>query len=827
LGRAKKGVPRDLVTIIHKAIEHEPERRYQKAEELAEDLRRFLADRSIQARRATLWEQMERWARRNRGVAAALAVIALLLLAGTVVSGVAAVRFGHLARDEEAARQTAEKASARERWQSYRANVAAASSAMWVQNAVAARRYLEAAPEEHRNWEWQHLYSQLDGARAVLQTDGGAVEYSADGRWLASGFRDGTVHLWDAATGREAAVLRGLPDTPIFRFGPGSLLAAASLDPGEHVQTTVVRLWDVATHRTVWTWRTVGDPRALAWSADGQFLAVAVLGAGGKPGGRVVVWDTAAGTERLSAPAASIFTDVAFRPNGGQVAYTWEVHAYLQDLAGGPHLVLEGGTISLLRLAYSPDGKRLAAGFDFPENKVRLWDTTTGKLMAVMEGHKNLVNHLAFSPDGTRLASGSLDQTVWLWDGVTGQKVATLRGHSSFVTSLAFTPDGRHLLSGSADGTLRMWDGHTGDLVAVLHGHEGSVGAAVSPDGRTIASAATDRTIRLWDTEVAARNGVLGGHKSYVYDVAFSPDNEQVASAAWDSSARLWDATTGRQTAFLEHRSPFVTSLAFSRDGRTLVTANTSIGSILWDLATSKLRSTIPEHGQTNRCHQQIALSTDGRILATSQLSVQLYDMNAKRPLAELTTKQTGVSASLQFGPCVAFSPDGAVLVTGGPDIHFWDTTTWKNLATCAGHTEDVYCVAYSAAGNLLASGAKDNTVRLWNTRTHEQLDSINVGSSVFGLAFSPDGTRLAAGCRDNSIRLIDVATCQEVAELRGHTDYVHAVAWSPDGTRLVSGSGDYTVRIWDSLSMQERARRVASPKPGGAPSPAVPNADQ
>ena len=67
-------------------------------------------------------------------------------------------------------------------------------------------------------------------------------------------------------------------------------------------------------------------------------------------------------------------------------------------------------------------------------------------------------------------------------------------------------------------------------------------------------------------------------------------------------------------------------------------------------------------------------------------------------------------------------------------------------------------------------------------------------------------GTRLAAGCADNTIRLCDVATRQVVAELRGHTDYVHAVAFSPDGTRLVSGSGDSTVRIWDTLPLQVRA---------------------
>ena len=84
----------------------------------------------------------------------------------------------------------------------------------------------------------------------------------------------------------------------------------------------------------------------------------------------------------------------------------------------------------------------------------------------------------------------------------------------------------------------------------------------------------------------------------------------------------------------------------------------------------------------------------------------------------------------------------------------------------------------------------------------------------------APTARRLAAGCADNSIRLWDVATARraggkelleaEVAELRGHEDYVHAVAWSPDGTRLLSASGDHTVRVWDSLSAQERARRAA-----------------
>src|SRR5262249_55021667 len=153
-------VPRDLETIVHKAIDREPKGRYQTAGDLAADLERFLRDEPIQARRISLAEGLTRWTRHHKGVASALGVIALLLIAVAVGSSIAAVGFRKLAKEADAARARAEQAVEAERWEHYRSDIAAAASALQLQNADAARLALEEAPEEFRNWEWRHFHSQ-------------------------------------------------------------------------------------------------------------------------------------------------------------------------------------------------------------------------------------------------------------------------------------------------------------------------------------------------------------------------------------------------------------------------------------------------------------------------------------------------------------------------------------------------------------------------------------------------------------------------------------------------------------------------------------------
>jgi WD40 repeat protein len=182
-------------------------------------------------------------------------------------------------------------------------------------------------------------------------------------------------------------------------------------------------------------------------------------------------------------------------------------------------------------------------------------------------------------------------------------------------------------------------------------------------------------------------------------------------------------------------------------------------------------------------------------------LGVNLHDVNfAHSDLAKSIISDT-LSATLS----VAFSPDGALFVTGNADseVRVWKTADGRKCLSCEGHKSWVWSVAFSPDGRTLASGSSDHTIKLWDISTGQCLKTFSEHTNwVWSVAFSPDGRTLASGSNDHTVKLWDVSTGQCLKTLQGHTGAVWSVAFSPDGQTLLS-SGDECIRVWDTQTGQ------------------------
>jgi WD40 repeat protein len=309
---------------------------------------------------------------------------------------------------------------------------------------------------------------------------------------------------------------------------------------------------------------------------------------------------------------------------------------------------LTGHTGGLNSASFSPDGTRIVTASN--DKTARLWNATSGNLIAVMSGHTNWVLHAVFSPDGTRIVTASADNTARLWNGTAGTPLATLSGHTNLVLNAKFSPDGTRILTVAGDKTARLWDGKTGALVATLLGHTGAVThGAFSPDGSRILTIGgpPDISARTWDGKTGAPLlTVSGSPGSGFVDAEFSPDGTQFITASSDRTAKIFNTATGALVATLRHTDT-LSNAVFSPDGSLIVTG-AGFNALVWD-AKTYAKLTVLSAASSRGLTASIS-PNNARILGKTG-DVMLWDAKTYALQSDLSSIGQGSANDAEFSP--------------------------------------------------------------------------------------------------------------------------------------------------------------------------------
>ncbi|NQT15877.1 MAG: SUMF1/EgtB/PvdO family nonheme iron enzyme, partial [Planctomycetes bacterium] len=734
--RFQTAVPRDLETICLKCLEKDASKRYATAGELADDLRRFLEGVPITARPVSTTEHVWRWARRNKAIAASLAGIALLLLATTIGSMIAAGSFSELAREKQdetnaavkaqgvakkrqdeaivdqgladEARREAEDLAEISEQRAYASEMTLASSFATRHSGLPRLRelvdeWIPAAGEtDRRGWEWHYLKSLAHREVALLENRGGAVEitWGLRSKAVLTVSSDGRIESHDVSAGRvnELATSQQRIQSAAWS-ADRTLLAAACLDGR-------IRVWNMkATELLADLPLGKGRVRDMGWHATGRWLAVF------KDKDEAIVWDWPSREiiHRFNVAAGHKF-GVSWHPQKPLLAVAQGSEFVITDVTSGEvQCRLSCGRLYGIR--WSPDGRRIAAALTADE--IDIWDMERQEVVAKLTGYTRMLTGIAWNPRGDQLAASLRDNTVRIWDAAHGALVHTLRGHLDTVEHVAWSPDGRFLVSSGYRGGMRVWDSALG----------------------------TDDLVRPLDSGCCR----------------WLPHPDQIAVSE-GSTLEILDATTGKTVES-------------------------------WTLESNKVIHTFV----VDSTGKQVAYrDVNGRIWISDRGD------SSERLVLDEGTDNVPVSAARRR-QWIAWSPDDSLVAAVARDqqVGVWDASTGSLVARPPKLSDHVLSLAWSPDGQTLAYGGLNTGVALWDAKTRKELRRVNVHGYVDNIHWKSDGTQLLrAGERD--IEVIDIDKGQIIQRLKGPASRTLSVTATPDGSRIAAASYDAVISIWD-----------------------------
>lgn len=763
----------DIEAIVLKALSKDRDRRYQTAEALASDIRRFLADEPIEAKRDSALYLLRKNVKRYRGALAAAAAFVVLLVVFAVWAAAQARTNRRLADESIAARNDAVAQRDRANQTARRLTVEMAHGNIERGRALTlAGNYLDAgrliwreflsSPESRPAlWALREFYARFPIA-ASMRTHipiSRAVAVCADGARLAVSGDSDLIEIWDLRSNRRERVLTGHQGYVVgLAFHPReNQLASAGWDG-------TVRTWDASSGRPVHV-HSAHKPRALdvCYSPDGELL----YSVGSD---RVLrVWRSASGDQVFGTPPlASALSCLAISADGMRLAVGQSngaisvFHTAKLGSSDWEPVVLKGHRDLIECVAFSRDGEWLASSASAQDRAVKLWRMKTGTCEATLTPSVGAIESLLFSHDGRILYGGGWF-TIDAWDVRRRERIDRIsKGKCS---GLAFSGQGRKLI-GVTMNDVRMWDLSTSAVLERL-GPQSGRSVAFDPLGRFLATVQEDGSVELRDpitwtvcSHLSARhvNNPNDPRLYRVRAVCFNPGGSKVVSVSRDRVLHQWDVGTGKSlnqiegVNFLTHQA-----VAFSPDGAYWALARNHAAFNVFPIGEDVPTATLAAGGYEAL---SILFSPDGRMLATTgrEHGARLWSLDGR-----LLHKLECAAPTW----CLAFSPDGSKLLSGtwGSTIEVWDVNSGRHERSMEGHNATVWGLQFKPDDpDVLASCSSDGTVRFWSLSTGRNLATLDTcgANEAIAASFSPDGELFAVACSNHEVCVWKFAAMDE-----------------------------------------------------------------
>jgi WD40 repeat protein len=659
-----------------------------------------------------------------------------------------------------------------------------------------------------------------------------AAAITPDNATILSVGADEKVRLWNAANGTPIVALDGHKGAiHTLAIAPnGQFAVTGGLDGS-------VKVWSplTAAAKATGTAAHIGPVRQVLVTPD----SARIMSVGDDK--HLRIWDAKTAKEQKSIPVGDgAIVGLSMTSDGSKVA------TMSADKTAKVWTVADGKAVASIPLpgpgqaiAISPNASRLAVAFtDGAANKLRVYDTATGRDLQSLPDPAGPVRSLFFLADNRTLVVGGDDKAVTVHDVAV---TAAFPVHPGGAVAIALNPGAPQALTAGADKTVKLWDLATGKEAKTVATLPEAISAmVVSRDFAAVALTAgkVAKAFQMGDGKELATIA----HPADVVSASFSADKTRLVTGATDNLARVWDMQTGRLLQTFSHGGP-VRGVAIQPSQPLIVTASADKTAAVHSFALTRpvLASTKPLRAvvATADAARVVTAGDDGvvrvfnaasgteerklegatgsvRALAVSKniqvlaaagadKTVRVYTFNDGKEVAKIAAPAT-VRA-------LAFSADAKALVGVAEDktVTAWNVVfqpgqplpdDFGKVVQQFSHGEAALAATFTDKGELY-TGSADKTVKQWKVAATVPTRNFQHPNLVDAVAWSPDGKLLATACHDGIVRTFDIEKNAAAKTINAHTTPqpapVYSVTWTADGKFLISTSFDKSMKMWDA----------------------------